>query len=152
MKPFEMTSLEQIKAARSGQPFLLVLWSVDCPPCIKELSQLRSFREEFGARGLVLLSTDGPMEHDLVIRTIAEYGLQDFDNWAFSDNFADRLRYSIDPAWYGELPRAYFYDADHQRLAVSGMLSPEVLETWIKNTADQTASGQQVPHLAGANQ
>ena len=58
-------------------------------------------------------------------------------NWSQSNRAnaeadEDKLRYSIDPTWYGELPRTYFYDADHQITPLSGKISNSFLDTWLK--------------------
>ena len=49
-----------------------------------------------------------------------------------SDAFSpEKLRYVIDQDWYGELPRSYYYDADHQRSSHSGTLSQQQLSAWL---------------------
>jgi iron complex outermembrane receptor protein len=40
----------------------------------------------------------------------------------------ERLRFSIDPTWHGELPRSYFYAADDSFKAHSGILTEEKLQ------------------------
>ena len=32
-------------------------------------------------------------------------GLGTAENWLFGDGFVERLRFEIDPAWQGEIPR-----------------------------------------------
>ena len=68
---------------------------------------------------------------DEIQQLIEEHQLEAMDNWIFSDSMPERLRYVIDPSWYGELPRAYFYDASHQRRAHSGLLKQEMLQSWL---------------------
>lgn len=131
VRPFLQESLKEITAARSGQPFLLILWSVDCPPCMKELAHLQQLRERFAPASLVLISTDEAEAHESVDRILVEFGLDRFDNWAFADGFPERLRYQVDPDWFGELPRSYFYDAGHRRTATSGALTIEQLHQWL---------------------
>ncbi len=126
-------------AARAGQPFLLVLWSADCPPCIKELAHLRQVRDEAPAMELVLIATDAPEAAAEVKRTLQRFGLEDADNWIFASGFAERLRHRIDPNWYGELPRAYFYDAQHRRVGRSGMLMVEQLQAWAASVGQAPA-------------
>ncbi|MGE4630656.1 MAG: hypothetical protein AAEC86_09460 [Pseudohongiellaceae bacterium] len=48
----------------------------------------------------------------------------------FADNFAERLRFSIDPNWYGELPRSYFFDAKHNMSSHSGIMTKALLPGW----------------------
>lgn len=132
LKPFQKDSLTQIMARHEGRSFLLLLWSLDCPPCLKELAQLGTLNQRLSTQGVVLVSTDGPSNRIAVERTLHEFGLARLDNWIFAEDFAERLRYHIDPNWFGELPRAYFYTADHQRIAKSGVLPPELLRRWLQ--------------------
>lgn len=140
LKFFSRDSLAQITESRTGQPFLLVLWSIDCPPCIKELSHLQKLRHQFRQDELVLISTDGPANREAVEQTLAEFDLNRFENRIFAHSFAERLRYRIDPDWFGELPRSYRYDAGHRRTGSSGALTPETLRQWLQqHTAAKTA-------------
>ena len=131
LKPFDSESLDQILQQREGQAFVLVLWSIDCPPCIKELAQIQQLREQFSATNLVLVATDDIGYADEVQQLLAAHQLEQMDNWVFANPMPERLRFRIDPSWYGELPRSYFYQASHQRLAHSGRLSNEMLQGWL---------------------
>jgi len=131
LHPFFDESLKEITGARNGQPFLLVLWSIDCPPCLKELKHIGQLYSEFTPGSLVLVSTDGADYAEEAQQILAHNGLTDAESWLFSGSFPERLRYRIDPNWYGELPRAYFYDAKHNRIGKSGALSLELLKQFI---------------------
>jgi hypothetical protein len=39
-------------------------------------------------------------------------GLGSAENWIFSDGFVERLRFEIDPAWQGEIPRTLLIARD----------------------------------------
>lgn len=132
LKPFQPDSLQAITSAREGRPFLLLLWSLDCPPCMKELAGLRQQLKDSDAQHLVLVSTDGPGQQVAVEHALRGFGLEQFDNWLFADDFSERLRFHIDPNWFGELPRAYFYAADHSRRAKSGVLKAGQLQRWLQ--------------------
>lgn len=134
IKPFYTNSLNSIIESRTETPFLVILWSVDCPPCMQELSQLQILRDQFSAQSLVLVSTDDALMADEVERVINSFQLDQKDNWIFSASLPERLRYAIDPDWYGELPRAYFYQSPEQRRAHSGSLSQSVLQQWLDET------------------
>jgi len=129
--PFSSESLDEITAAREGRPFLLLLWSVDCPPCLKELEEISQLYPRFAPDGLVLISTDSTDYADDAQQILTRYGLADAENWRFAGSFPERLRYRIDPNWYGELPRAYFYNARHERIGKSGALSRALLQQFI---------------------
>ena len=139
-RPFNTGSLKQIVTEHKGQPFLLVLWSVDCPPCLRELEHLGKLRNSFPGQGLVLISTDSSDYRNDAEALLALHGLKDAENWVFTGNFPEKLRYHIDNSWFGELPRSYFYDANHQRISRSGVLNMEVIQQWITTMKQTTAA------------
>jgi hypothetical protein len=130
-RPFVPGSLPNILAERQDRPFLLILWSVECQPCRKELDLLANARREYPMLELVLIATDDAAHAEEVRAALAKHGLSDVESWIFANSHAQRLRYEIDSAWYGELPRSYFYDARHERVTVSGALQPRHLEAWL---------------------
>ena len=118
---FKLDSYQTILQQNKQQSFLMVLWSLDCLPCIKELKMLGKFHQKYPQHKLVLISTDTKNQSDEIIKLITEYGLQTVDQWVFDGSF-QYLRHSIDPAWYGELPRGYFFKPNKSRIASSGQL------------------------------
>jgi len=136
LKAFTSESLDDIVSARAEQDFLIVLWSIECPPCMQELALLQELKSQISGKKLVLISTDGPEYSESIQDVLREFQLGSMDNWIFADALPERLRYKIDPSWYGELPRAYYYDDAHQRSAHSGMLTKAKLQQWLidKNT------------------
>ena len=44
-RSFTFDSFSEIKSTFQGQEFLLGLWSVDCPPCLVELSMMGNLLE-----------------------------------------------------------------------------------------------------------
>jgi len=123
---FKLDSYQQILQQNKKQAFLMVLWSVECAPCMKELKILGEFHQKYPQHKLVLVSTDGKKQSDEISQLVTQYGLQTVDQWIFDDSF-QYLRHSIDPNWYGELPRSYFYTQEHMRQATSGQLHAEQL-------------------------
>jgi hypothetical protein len=130
-RPFRSGSFTQLVAARPGQPFLLVLWSVTCAPCRQEFELLRDLRQAHPKMALVLVSTDDIGDRKMAAEVLSLYALEHEESWMFAEGNAAKLRYEIDPDWYGEMPRAYFYDADHGREAVSGSLDRARIESWM---------------------
>jgi hypothetical protein len=79
----------------------------------------------------VLVSTDGPRAREAVLAVLARHGLDEAQAWVFADIPPERLRHTVDPAWLGELPRSYFYEADGKRLVVSGRPNAAMLDRWL---------------------
>lgn len=133
LKPFTPESLAQITASRAGTPFVLAFWSLTCTHCQQELA-------DFGRRrtaNLVLVSTDTLAESEAIHATLARHGLEKVEAWVFADEFAERLRYTVDRGWYGELPRSYFYAADGSRRAVTGRPDTALIERWLGITGNR---------------
>lgn len=137
---FNSGSLQKILDAHAGESFVLVLWSLHCIPCREEMDLLAAMRDEHPELDLVFVSTDGMGRADQIMTVLAHHGLEDAESWAFAGP-VQRLRYQIDPNWYGVLPRSYFYDASHTRFAVSGALEREQVLAWLEYLAsDQQPS------------
>ncbi|WP_296753051.1 redoxin domain-containing protein [Thiobacillus sp.] len=130
---FTTDSLAKIKAQYAGRPFILNLWSVnECSYCIAELTLLGKLAKTQKRLPLVLVATDTPDYVPAMQKTLAPLGLGGVDSWVFDDPIPERLRHAIDPSWYGELPRTYLYDAQHQRETVVGVLSEQRLRAWLR--------------------
>ncbi len=120
---------QSILQASHTQPFLIVFWSLDCPPCIEELATLRRFHRDYPQKKIIFISIDSVQQIAEIETLMEQYGLQNLQQWVFSEN-KRRLRYSIDPSWYGEVPRSYFYLPSHPGRAFSGRLSYSQLTGW----------------------
>ena len=125
-KIFITGSYAEIVKQYEGQAFIIALWSLDCPSCFEELAMLsKAYRQR--PFNLVLISIDGIESKQEVETVLKKYQLDKVDNWLFAEYADAALRYEIDPLWYGELPRSYFFDKTHQREGVSGVLKKEQL-------------------------
>ncbi|TFG86041.1 MAG: hypothetical protein E4H19_06945 [Chromatiales bacterium] len=133
LRSFVPGSAATLVKQRRNDRFLLVLWSVDCAPCLREFEQFKELRRQGRHLPLLLVATDGLAERDRVTDVLARFGLQDVENWIFADENPAKLRFEIDPAWYGEMPRSYFY-ANGQRQAISGGLSAPQITAWLDST------------------
>lgn len=127
---FEPGSYRQILQQRQQQPFILVLWSIDCPPCYQELALLAEKIKLQPKLDLVLVATDTSGDIDEIKQLLSKFGLSNVNAWVFNNEMAQQLRYEIDPDWYGELPRSYLFNGQHQRQSVTGVLKPETLQRW----------------------
>ncbi|MGH8602084.1 MAG: TlpA family protein disulfide reductase [Gammaproteobacteria bacterium] len=131
IRRFGSGSLSTILANHDREAFLMALWSLDCPPCRAELALLGEIYQENPRLRLVLISTDDSSQAQAAQEVLHKNGLDKVESWIFGEPNAQRLRYEIDAAWYGELPRSYFYAANHTRVSESGALKPQQLNTWL---------------------
>jgi thiol-disulfide isomerase/thioredoxin len=132
LKPFERGSKKAILAAHQGEPFILALWSLDCTYCHDDLEMLGKLQTRHQGLKIVLVATDTPTQSKEILSAIKDFHLQRAEPWVFADQFTERLRNEVDPQWYGEMPRLYFFDAAGKSTAVSGKIEQKQIEKWIK--------------------
>lgn len=125
-------SQQAILAAHQGQPFVLALWSLDCTHCREDLEILGKLQGKYRELEVVLVATDTPDREAELQSVIKHYALQQAESWVFADSYTERLRHQVDPEWYGELPRTYFFAADGTVTAMSGKISLGDTERWVK--------------------
>lgn len=130
-EPLGTSTFSDIKTGYTGSPFLVSLWSIDCAPCRLELKILGELKKQDPDFPLVLISADSLEQRETASYILEEYELDHLVSWMFADNFTERLRYSIDPNWYGELPRSYLFDSSHKAIPHSGILTEEQLAEFV---------------------
>jgi len=105
IKPFDATGMEAIHAQYKGRPFVLSFWATTCDPCRKEMSLWRALKLRYPAMPIVLVAMDGPADQAAVTAFLMRYNPGPLLNWMFADAFTERLRYTVDKSWRGEMPR-----------------------------------------------
>jgi len=132
---FKADSYKKI-VVENDRPFIMVLWSLDCPPCIKELTMLGKLNKQISGLDLVLVSTDSLSRKNDINKLLNDSGLSEFNSWVFAGDSEQKLRYTIDSSWYGELPRSYFHNNNQgRRSSVSGLLEKDLIISWLKINA-----------------
>lgn len=132
LQPFAPGSYQQILDKHADKPLMLVIWSITCSSCLKDMALLNKMHKANPKIDFVMLATDDASATDQIEQILAKNDLSGLENWQFADENPQKLRYEIDPKWYGELPRSYFFNRKHEREGVSGILSQEDYETLFK--------------------
>lgn len=121
IKPFGRETLVMIEKQHARTPFWLVLWDLECPYCMKSLSNLAAAQRTDPQLKVVTVSTDPIDGAEEIAARLAQLGVHS-EAYAFGDAPREALQFAIDPGWLGEKPRAYRYDADGRREAISGVI------------------------------
>lgn len=132
LKHFVPGSYQQLLEENADKPFMLAIWSTTCSSCMEKMALLNELQESRPEINIVMLATDDVSVSDQIQTVLANNELTGLDNWVFADENAQRLRHEIDPKWYGELPRTYFLNKNHERQGISGALSREDYDTIFK--------------------
>ena len=130
--PFDMNTRKVIEKRYIDQPLIISFWSIDCPYCIDDLKKLGKALSKNANVKLITVCVDGKESAKKAERILSQANLPNHEQYQYAEVDEDRLRYNIDPAWYGELPRTYFYDAAHQVTPLSGKISNSFLDKWFK--------------------
>ena len=129
IQPFDPDGMSRIVASQCGKPFVLVVWSLDCEYCQASMKTLGAERRKRKDLHVVTLSTDFAADAQaaaLMRQRLQAVGMTGAA-WAFGSAPPEQLRYAIDPKWRGEKPRSYWFDARGERVAYSGLITPEVI-------------------------
>lgn len=132
--PFSNGSLIEAKQKFEGKRWLMVLWSLDCPACFKELKLIQKLQQENTkiALNVIFINADDNDEMSKERQdVIKQYDMSSFSNYYFADGEGDASRYKIDPQWYGELPRSYFIDEQGKFHGKSGLLDASLIRKWL---------------------
>jgi len=131
LKPFERGSWQQLLHSHAGHPMLVHFWGVTCGPCKVELPQLGEFMKQHPKVHVVTISADLVPNLEPATRSMLQNaGLSSAENWIFSDGFAERLRFEIDPAWQGDIPRTMLISSKGEITTIEGSAEPAMLEKW----------------------
>jgi thiol-disulfide isomerase/thioredoxin len=131
LKPFVRGSWHDVLRAHAGRPTLVHFWGVTCGPCKVELPLLGQFMKDHAGIDVVTISAD--LVPDLPGATqsmLEKAGLQSAENWIFNDGFVERLRFEIDPAWQGDIPRTILISREGSITTIEGSAEMTDLEKW----------------------
>jgi thiol-disulfide isomerase/thioredoxin len=131
LKSFERGSWQQLLRSHTGHPTIVNFWGVTCGPCKIELPLLGAFMKDHPAIDVVTISADFVPDLPGATRSILEKaGLASAENWIFNDGFVERLRFEIDPAWQGDIPRTMLISRDGAITTIEGSAEMRDVEKW----------------------
>jgi thiol-disulfide isomerase/thioredoxin len=143
LKPFVRGSWQDVLRSHAGRPTLVHFWGVTCGPCKIELPVLGKFMKDHGDIDVVTISADLVPDLPAATRSmLTKAGLGSAENWIFDDGFVERLRFEIDPAWQGDIPRTILIARDGTATTVEGSAEVQDLENW---TAQQRSASKTLP-------
>lgn len=132
LQSFGRGSWSKLRAAHDGQPTVVHFWGLTCAPCLVEMPEWGKLQAERPDMRLVMVAADPvPQDPARVSDMLARANLAKAENWTFTDRFNERLRYEIDPAWAGELPRTLLIDRDGKETVLTGVADLAEVRAWL---------------------
>ncbi len=114
IKTFYPGSYTKLLENNKGSEFTLLFWSVDCPPCLEKLKLISKTRM-YAKQKFVFVSTDGDEMLADVAAVVKQMNLEQQAHWVFKSGLNQEIINSVDSNWYGEVPRNYYFNKNHQR-------------------------------------
>lgn len=140
LKPFVRGSWGLLREAHQDTPLLVHFWGVTCVPCLGELPKWGNLQRERPAVDVVLVAADPvPVTGQQVQTVLTKAKLDHVDNWMFADEFAERLRYQVNPGWAGELPYTVLVTPDGTTRVIYGVVDFDQINRWIDAQASTGA-------------
>ncbi|MGY4624229.1 TlpA family protein disulfide reductase [Bradyrhizobium sp. USDA 4486] len=131
LKPFERGTWQSVLKGHAGRPTLVHFWGVTCGPCKVELPELGRFAKDHPGIEVVTISADLVPNLPAATQSMLDKaGLSSAENFIFSDGFVERLRFEIDPAWQGDIPRTLLISRDGTITTIEGSAEMADLEKW----------------------
>ncbi len=115
IKIFYPGSYAKLLESNKGEAFILLFWSIDCAPCLKKLKQISENKID-AKQKFIFVSTDGDDMLVDVAAVIKQLNLEQQVHWVFKSELTPEIINSVDSRWYGEVPRYYYFDKNHQRI------------------------------------
>jgi len=138
LHPFVQGSWNELRARHAGHPFVVHVWGVTCGPCRTEMPEWGKLLRDRSDLNLVLIDADlVPDDPEAVTAMLTQFGLIGAENWIFSDDFVERLRYEIDPTWQGEIPLTYLVARDGTVTRIDGVADPARVRAWLDQQKKQ---------------
>ena len=137
VQSFSKCAFVEMKLQKLGERWLMVLWSLDCPACFKELKLMQTLQQKNKDKALNVVFINADDNDEVAFerqQVIAFYEMDSFANFYFIDGQGDASRYQIDPQWYGELPRSYFVNEQGEFHGKSGLLDEALINKWLVGT------------------
>jgi len=132
LRSFERGTWAKLREAHAGRPTVIHFWGLTCAPCLVELPHWGELAAKRPDLRLVLIAADPvPQDRERVAAALAKAGLDDTESWSFTDRFYERLRYEIDPAWAGELPRTVMIDREGKATVLPGVADLAQVRRWL---------------------
>jgi thiol-disulfide isomerase/thioredoxin len=138
VRPFDSESWQEVAGAHKGQPVIVHFWAFSCGNCMVELKDWGRFLREHPGTTIVFVNWDHhAAEADRITASLAKAGLGGVQSLALSNGFEEKLRFSVDHNWMGELPYTRLIASDGSATAFSGSADFEELKDWLAKNKRQ---------------
>ena len=131
LKPYQTGDWKTITKAAQGGPLAIHFWGVTCSACVKEMPQWGQFLKGNPNARVVFIQVDD-VPTDSIQKMLHKAGLEKAHHYFVAAPFDERLRYEIDPKWYGETPTTIIIDKNGKATRKTGLADFQMLQNALK--------------------
>ena len=133
LKPFVKGTWPQILQSHAGRPTIVHFWGMTCGPCRVEMPRWGAFLATHTGVDMVTIDTDTVASAPGATEAfLASAQVPATDAWRFADPFAEKLYFSVDSNWQGEIPLTLLIGRDGQVTRKLGSIPEDEVEQWLK--------------------
>ncbi len=131
-RPFDAVSLQTAINAHRGRPVIVHFWGLTCGNCMAELKDWGEFARAHPDAALILVNWDQRGARPAQIGpALQKAGLGSAQSLALEDGFEEKLRFTVDHDWMGELPYTRLIGSDGSTTTFSGSADFADLGAWL---------------------
>lgn len=131
--PFTKNSFSDIKSHYNNKPFVLIFWSESCRYCMKELAMFGQLYKQYPDVAIITIATNPFLDDQIVKDVLDRSGLELTQTWVFAEQFPERIYYSVNKRWRGELPVTHFFDRENLETRHLGLIKEDELIEWLNS-------------------
>jgi thiol-disulfide isomerase/thioredoxin len=131
LKPYQAGDWKAITKAANGEPLAIHFCGVTCPACVKEMPQWGQFLKANPNAKVVFIQVDD-VSIENILKMLNKAGLEKVNSYYVVAPFDERLRYEIDPKWYGETPTTILIDKNGKATRKTGLVDFQKLSIALK--------------------
>ena len=139
-QPLHARDVPTLLQTPHARPLIVEIWSFECSYCRENIARIAQWRRTAKQTvDVVMVSMDGPDQAEMLNRALAplahdgRIGLARVPQYTNAEDMPERLRAALDPGWQGEMPRTIILRPDGKRHASSGLLTPQALDTALRD-------------------
>jgi hypothetical protein len=133
IKSYQKGDWKALTRQFAGQPLAIHFWGVTCAACIKELPQWGKFLAQNKNAKIIFIQVDETTLQNIQ-KSISKANLLQATNYYVDSPFDERLRYEIDPTWYGETPTTILIDPKGKVVRKTGLIDFSYLGQFLRNS------------------
>jgi thiol-disulfide isomerase/thioredoxin len=128
LKPYQGGDWPSLVKSANSAPIAIHFWGVTCPACVKEMPLWGNFLKANQNAKVIFIQVDD-VSAESMQKMLNKAGLEKANNYYVAGPFDERLRYEIDPKWYGETPTTILIDKHGRATRKTGLINFQQLQS-----------------------